>query len=77
MRVRATKPEDYWSGCAGKLAHPTVGTALKHTKKAGKHGHGHVYRCRHCGFWHVGNDIRRFERKPRIEFRQEEDYDDC
>lgn len=47
------------AGCVGKIRHDTKGGALVHRGRMVDQGAAagafEVYRCRHCGGWHVGH----------------------
>lgn len=52
----------------GKMGHDTAGEARRHLSALkSKHGYqdGEVYRCEHCGRWHVGRRLHSSKRRPR------------
>ncbi len=43
--------------CTGKVRHKAIGDSYIHVKKLAKRGFFLApYRCKHCGFWHVGHN---------------------
>ncbi len=54
-------------GCEGKVAHETRDIAMRVRKRScrskAKGDPLKVYRCRHCGRWHIGSAPRRIWRR--------------
>ena len=68
MSTPHTRPGDYYGTCpiTGKRGYQTRKQARK-ARQAGGHRHGHPYKCRHCGLFHLGNYR---AAKTRDEYRQ-------
>lgn len=48
-------PRAFVSGCLGKARFDTPALAHRVQKRRGRHDkNGTVYRCKHCGGWHIG-----------------------
>lgn len=60
-----------WNSCERKKTHATEAKALKKAEKMGtKHKKKFkVYRCGHCGYWHLGTKITSTMRKIKQYFR--------
>lgn len=49
---RGVKRRERRRACEGKVAHPSLDGALTAKRKSGHDVH--AYKCKWCGFWHLG-----------------------
>lgn len=49
----------YHLSCAGKIRHDSEAKAWRHIngimRRRGADGKMNAYRCKYCGFWHIGH----------------------
>lgn len=52
-------PQEFYSGCAGKISHGSAIEAHKALSNLKDKKHTKVYRCEFCSRWHFGRSNRR------------------
>lgn len=77
-KAEYTRGSDPGVSCSGKVGFETYSLAeavVSRSKKKPRPGRS-VYRCGHCGLFHIGTDKGRVEKKRKADFKERKRHED-